>query len=88
MLMHGYDSASACSQVFKEFQIEVDADALLSRCSKCNGEFIDRCADHAAQAASDSITYSRHALPSHVEASYAPYPPALICVCNSLWPTE
>ena len=30
-------------QVFREFQISVEEDALLSRCSKCNGEFINRC---------------------------------------------
>ena len=30
--------------MFREFQINVERDSLLSRCSKCNGEFIDRCA--------------------------------------------
>ena len=38
-----HKSTSLRSQVFRTFHIKVDADALLSRCSKCNGEFIDRC---------------------------------------------
>jgi len=32
----------AAVQVFREFDINVEESALLSRCSKCNGEFIDR----------------------------------------------
>ena len=32
-------------QVFREFDINVEESSLLSRCSKCNGEFINRC-DH------------------------------------------
>jgi len=50
----------ACVQVFREFDINVQESALLSRCSKCNGEFIDRCDQLPQSACNQRSGFMQH----------------------------